>query len=295
MSRYDLAKWIYEQRYLHRTIRVSLAKIIAPGFRKGHTFKTDFFGMEWSGKTNNYLDYQVLLRGAYEKFMLFFMRDMLLATEEKKIVMDIGANIGNHALFISKFASTVHAFEPYEPARASLEEKIQVNNIKNIIIHPLGLSDQKESIPYYPQDTECIGTGSFEKGFCASDEKNAITLEVDRGDDIVAAKNISDVGLIKIDVEGFEIQVLKGLRSTLSNNRPVVIFETLPGTRESTETDLEIMSSLFPEKYSFFVFSRRDKKEGCYSLRRVTSVDSLQSNDIIACPDEQTTSLKHIT
>ena len=73
MTKNALAKWIYEQRYLHRTIRVFLAKIIAPGFREGHTFRTDFFGMEWSGKTNNYLDYQVLLRGAYEKFMLFFM------------------------------------------------------------------------------------------------------------------------------------------------------------------------------------------------------------------------------
>ncbi|MBW2466813.1 MAG: FkbM family methyltransferase [Deltaproteobacteria bacterium] len=290
MSLYKLSKWIYEQRYLHRSIRETFAKIITPGFREGYSFRTDFFEMLWLGKTNNYVDYQVLLRGAYEKFMLFFMRDALDSIGQDKVVLDIGANIGNHALFLTQYASIVHAFENYQPAKESLEEKMLVNNIGNIVIHPIGLSDRKESIPFYPQDVDSISTGSFEKGFCGSEE-NAIILNVDIGDDVMKNENITGIDLIKIDVEGFEIQVLKGLANTMRENRPLVIFETLPATRESSETDFEKMKALFPDKYSFYIFSRRDKKRGKYRLARIQSTASLSSNDIIACPDEKAAAL----
>jgi FkbM family methyltransferase len=281
-----LAQKIYEQRYLHRTLREAIVKLIAPDFKKGHTFTTDFFGMKWVGKTNSNLDFQVLLRGAYEKFMLFFMRDVILKSDGGREVLDIGANVGNHALYLSRFASRVHAFEPYKPARDSLEEKIALNNVQNILVYPIGLSDRKESIPYYPTD-DILGTGSFQKNFFEQDRESSVNLEVDTGDSVVEDQNISGIDLIKIDVEGFEVQVLKGLFQTLEINRPVVIFETLADTRESNETNYSKMRSMFPEKYSFYEFSKRDKKVGRYSIVPVKSFNLLKSNDIVAVPDEK--------
>lgn len=286
MANFALAQKVYEQRYLHRTVREAIARLVAPEFKNGHTFTTDFFGMKWIGKTNNYLDFQVLLRGAYEKFMLFFMRDILLNVGQGKAILDIGANVGNHALYLSRFASTVHAFEPYKPARDFLEEKISLNKIKNIAVYPVGLSDRKESIPYYPTN-EHAGSGSFQKDFFAQEKENSVILEVDTGDSIIEAEDISGIDIIKIDVEGFEVQVLNGLRKTLESQRPVVIFESLSDTRETSETNYEKMSSLFPENYSFFLFTKRDKKRGRYALSRITSVSDLKSNDIVAFPDER--------
>jgi FkbM family methyltransferase len=290
MPDYEFATWLYEQRYLHRNIRESLVKLIWPGFRDGHEFSTDFYGLKWTGWSDNYVDYQVLLRGAYEKFMLHFMRDALIATGKDKVVLDIGANIGNHALFLSRYSSTVHAFEPYEPARSPLEKKISINNVDNVVVYPIGLSDKKESIPYYPM--EAGGTGSFEKDFFQGEDENKIILNVDVGDNVVVANNISGIDLIKIDVEGFEIQVLTGLKNTMEENRPLVIFETLHDTRESSATDFDKMSEMFPAKYVFYIFSKRDKKRGRYSLVKIKDVTSLKSNDIIACPEEKAELLK---
>ncbi len=290
MSAFALAKWLYEKRYLHRRIREFLARIIAPDFRSGHEFSTDFYGIRWVGRTDNYVDYQVLLRGAYEKFMLNFMRDVLTVTGKDKTVLDIGANIGNHALFLSKFASTVHAFEPYEPFRVSLEKKLSINRIDNVIVHPIGLSNEKESIPYYLLKEGA--TGSFQKGFFpGADEKQAL-LDVEIGDDFMSRENISGIALIKIDTDGFEIQVLTGLRKTLEANRPLVIFESVHKTRETTDTDLEKIEKMFPHDYLFFEFVKRDKKKGKYALRRINDLNSIRSNDIIACPGEKARLLK---
>ena len=81
MSSFSIAKWLYEQRYLHSKIREFGAGILAPNFKTGHKFQTDFFGLKWAGTTNNHVDFQVLLRGAYEKFMLFFIRDIIIASK----------------------------------------------------------------------------------------------------------------------------------------------------------------------------------------------------------------------
>lgn len=289
MPGYTFATWIYEQRYLHRSVRELLAGMIAPDFKNGHQFSTDFYGTKWVGKTDNYVDYQVLLRGAYEKFMLHFMRDVLKTTGRGKTVLDIGANIGNHTIFLSRCASTVHAFEPYEPFRASLEKKLAINGIDNVSVHPIGLSNVKESIPYYL--TEGSATGSFQEEFSPSGEEEPIILDVDIGDDFVTRNNISEIDLVKIDTEGFEEQILTGLERTLEENRPVVIFESLRKTREASNTDFDKISAMFPDNFLFFVFTKRDKKEGKYRIAQFHDEGAIKSNDIIACPEEKARSL----
>ncbi|MCD4721461.1 MAG: FkbM family methyltransferase [Desulfobacula sp.] len=282
-----IAEWICKKKYIHRSIREFLIKIISPDFNKGHTFETDFFGLRWPGTTSNYIDYQVLLRGAYEKFMLFFMRDVVVSLPKTETVfLDVGANIGNHSLFMSKYAPIVHAFEPYEPVREALKKKITLNRIKNVIVHPKGLSCTKEIIPFYSPSVSNLGTGSFEKEYCADNKQTIIPLAVVIGDEEISEHDISGIGLIKIDVEGHERQVIKGLRQTLETNRPVVIFESSPATKDSLET-FENMTSLFPDQYSFYIFSTKNKKNGRYKLRQLTTMHSLDSNEIIAFPQEK--------
>ncbi len=287
MSKILLSEWILKRRVIHRSIRELLVRIISPDFNNGHHFEADFFGMSWPGVSNNHIDYQVLLRGGYEKFMLFFMRDIFSSvSKEKAVFIDVGANIGNHSLFMSKEAASVHAFEPYEPARRILERKIKNNRIRNITVHPVGLSNRCETIPFYPPNLSNLGTGSFEKEHCTYNGQVTESLEVAIGDDEISENGISDICLIKIDVEGHEPRVIEGLRKTLINNRPVVIFESSPTTREALEK-FEDMQALFPEAYSFFIFSVKNKKNGYYRLKTITSIGSMTNNEIIAMPNEK--------
>lgn len=282
-----IAEWICKQRYIHRSIRELLIKIISPDFNDGHIFETDFFGLVWPGTTSNYIDYQVLLRGAYEKFMLFFMRDVVTSMLKTDVVfLDVGANIGNHSLFMSKYASIIHAFEPYEPVRDILKKKINLNRINNVIVHPVGLSNKREIVDFYPPSVSNLGTGSFKEKYYADNKQTAIPLEVVIGDDEISAHNIHNISLIKIDVEGHERQVIGGLRQTIDSHRPVVIFESSSATRDALGT-FEGMTSLFPDQYLFYIFSTKNKKTGRYKLTQLTTMHSLDSNEIIAFPREK--------
>ena len=82
-------------------------------------FTVDFFGMKYQGNSENVIDSHILHFGAYEKDILYFMRDAMLITgRTDSIFVDIGANTGQHSLFMSNYADVVHAFEPYQPVFA---------------------------------------------------------------------------------------------------------------------------------------------------------------------------------
>ena len=79
----------------------------------GTEFETNFFGLTYRGKLNAFIDWSVFFYGAYEKEILFLMRD-LVKDKQNQIFIDVGAYVGHHSLFMSKFCSEVHAFEPYD-------------------------------------------------------------------------------------------------------------------------------------------------------------------------------------
>jgi FkbM family methyltransferase len=156
----------------------------------------------------------------------------LLINEPCGVVLDIGANLGTFCVPLAKKISkhTYHAFEPQRIIYYQLCANIFVNSLGNVYTYEAGLSNQEADIelevPDYASegnigafsidkevrenDYECKTTGSKEKMVL-------ITL------DSVGFENIR---LIKIDVEGHELEVLKGGIETIkANNYPPIIFE----------------------------------------------------------------------
>ena len=71
-----------------------------------YPFVKDFFGFTYKGNLNNSIEANIYFYGAFEKPLLFFLRDVLAMVSEetpKPIFMDIGANVGQHSLYLSKF------------------------------------------------------------------------------------------------------------------------------------------------------------------------------------------------
>jgi len=210
------------------------------------------------------------------------MRDFLLEANTPTMV-DVGANVGHHSLFASTVASHVHSFEPYPPVRKRLEEKIRINKLGNVTIHPFGLGNENDTILFSPPTDNNMGTGSF-----LSDENNKdfIPLNIRRADDYFEDAGIHKIDYLKMDVEGFEVEALQGVKNTLVHSRPVVFFEW---TQVERENDSAPEASLFPSGYSFFKFGTNKPfmvffNHRTYRLRKLEQ--SWNDVNILAVPNE---------
>lgn len=135
------------------------------------------------------------------------------------LFVDIGANVGNHSLYALGYlgAERVIAFEPNPMAWHVLEVNAQLNGHgERVTIHRLGLSDAagraEVKLPFAN-----IGGGWLE-----TSDKGAIEIVV--GDTLLADE---PVAFIKIDTEGMEMGVLRGLKATIARHRPTIFVEVL--------------------------------------------------------------------
>jgi FkbM family methyltransferase len=208
-----------------------------------HEFEVDFFGSIYKGNLNNYIDWNVYFFGAYEKFELFMLRD-LIKEKFKPVFIDIGANIGHHSLFMSRYCDKVHAYEPYEPVRKQLDLKIQRNNIQNIHVHKVGLGQTDCELDFFAPTSDNTGTGSFISTHDINNNKFFGKLQIVNADNHIAKLHLDHIDLIKMDVEGFEKNVLLGMNETLKKYRPILFMEFSGDTQHSFYGEEEIMSLL---------------------------------------------------
>jgi FkbM family methyltransferase len=185
---------------------------------KAFDFIADIDGIRYEGNTGNYIDASILYLGAFEKDILYFLRDtMTAAYSGRGVFVDIGANTGQHSLFMSRYATEVHAFEPWEPVLRRFRSMVASNHIKNIIIHPVGLGDQNSKQPFFKPASNNLGTGSFVQEFLPQNSAEG-HLEIQIGDEALAKAGVSSVALIKMDIEGY---VATDLPSHFVSDRPL--------------------------------------------------------------------------
>lgn len=189
---------------------------------------------------------QIRIQGRYDDINLRAMESLLLPHLEcaKRCFLDVGANIGNHSIFFSSYFKRVVAVEPNPLARELLKLNLQINGVHNVDVRTVGLSDrQATAILSVCQDN--LGASRLQELAIATSELSGriideVEIELLPGDNILESD--IPIGLIKIDVEGWEHQVLIGLARTLERYHPVVVIEQLageidPNTRSSAATD----------------------------------------------------------
>ena len=230
---------------------------------------------------NNNIDANVFFYGAFEKPLLFFLRDTLnaLITETPKaIFMDIGANVGHHSIFLSKFASQVLAFEPYPKVNMQFKQQIAHNNISNIQIFETGLSDRRETLNYYAPTGNNEGIGSFDESSISKGNTSYGKLELQEGDQVIESDSWKDIKLIKIDVEGFEKKVIKGLSRTIEEERPVIVCEITYGQPLSF-VSIEELESYLPKNIKNKVLLEGVAVGSKISTGKIKKMFSLDSRD----------------
>lgn len=142
-------------------------------------------------------------------------------------MLDIGGNIGNHAVFFALFCNAeVTTFEPQSAIYKILQKNIELN-APEIVAHNvvLGESDIMATIKEY--DESNTGATQISEESCGD-------IKVCPLDEI----GFKDVDFIKIDVEGFEAKVLKGGRETIIRSRPILWLEIFPENKNEVSSIL---------------------------------------------------------
>jgi len=288
-----IAQWVCERRSIPYRFRKSVVKRIYPKLLQDHEFEVDFFGMKYAGNSGDYISRMVYFCGAHEKYMLFFLRDWIEATKnDGAVFLDIGANVGNHALFMSKCVSEVHAFEPYKLVRDQLDKKIKLNSIGNIFVYPVGLSNKEEEIPFFAPPGSNLGAGSFSEGHYEGNSFVA-KLKVVIGDDLLSKAGVERVDIVKMDIEGHEKFALEGLKKTFEKTRPLIVLEVSPTTLKSF-SGIDDFSAHLPKDYKFYRFSVANRDSGRYEIAPYEYGRYYKNWDVIACPNEKIETLNRL-
>lgn len=139
------------------------------------------------------------------------------ANKDKKHAVDIGANIGFMTAYFGTHWNHVTAFEPTPSVFKCLQKNCDKSNIKLI---NNALSDIKKDVLFATggrsELNQIISDTQFLKKYWTHITIPAITLD---------SLNLTDVDIIKIDVEGHELSVVYGAENTIKNNKPLIVIE----------------------------------------------------------------------
>lgn len=165
----------------------------------------------------------VLTNGLYEREELSCLTDLIREQAlGGGICLDIGANIGNHAVIWSGLFDSVVCFEPNPHMSALLRANLALNGCTNVRPVEAGLGPEDAELPFSFYEEGNDGSGTFAKG--TGDR----TLPVRHGDHLIAELGLAGkaITFVKCDVEGFEHSVFQGLSETLARHKPVIVFES---------------------------------------------------------------------
>ena len=197
--------------------------------------------------------------------------------------VDVGANIGMitlHAARLVTESGKVDCFEPNPDCVQSIRDTLARNNLKHVNVYPVGLSDRTGLLQLNLTSSH-TGTATLAPVPGVTKSFDVQTLI---GDDVLLA-DPQRMKLIKIDVEGFELHVLKGLKRALEMFQPLVITEFVePHFQRAGTSSAEILGFLAGLGYRPYGISAR-RKWTRYRLQLVPLTDRFNErgdiNDIL--------------
>lgn len=185
-----------------------------------------------------------MLVGNYEPEIVRLFRRFL---SQGDVVVDAGANIGYFsAVALSLVGTTgqVHAFEPVAEIYQKLLRLRDDNPQFGFVPNNCALGEQEGVLPLAVTNQRNIGWNTMVPDLMdAGDIGELATVPVRRLDDYLAEHRIESVRLIKIDTEGFEFPVLKGLTQFLRKTpvAPTIVMEIAPSAYPKLQTNLHAL------------------------------------------------------
>ena len=172
---------------------------------------------------DKYIGNNIYFKKQWEPHVRFIFN---LLINEGMTVIDIGANIGAHTIYLSKLVGNtgkVIAFEPDKMHYNSLMFSLILNKCYNTTIHNIGIGENEDNMYI----DKCWKDRKTENKFGAINLKKTVD---DPDDQCVIVKSIDSfcfpsINLIKIDAEGMEDSVMKGMTDTIKKYKPYIVIE----------------------------------------------------------------------
>lgn len=171
---------------------------------------------EWMEKVNHIVNGKPTYQ--YPKYQT--ARDQC---KQRRRVIDVGANIGLWAMHMQDDFAAVECFEPVETYA-----DIILHNAPRVYVHRVALGLEEGTVEMVRHNPHATGDSrpriSTDPDSKVQNVARMVTLD---------SYEFTDVDLIKVDCEGYELNVLRGALTTIINNKPVIIVEQKPGHGKS--------------------------------------------------------------
>jgi len=222
------------------------------------------------------IENQIFWRGIDSWYERISMQYWIKICQFSDVILDIGAYHGIYALVAASISpgKKVYAFEPVKESFNKLMRNIRLNNFP-IKAFNCAISDKDGVAEFYNIDSSANLIGSLNKESFTQSEKLVMqTMPVRSVGSIMKEFNLPKIDLIKLDVEGHELDVLRGMFDYLKRDKPSLILEVL-----NEENALRINDLFKDLDYLYFDIDEQSpprqipaiKKSGYFNLLICTS------------------------
>ncbi|WP_409523329.1 FkbM family methyltransferase [Nitrincola sp. MINF-07-Sa-05] len=175
---------------------------------------------------------QGVLASTHQPYELEMLRAMAAMLKPGELVLDIGANIGNHSMYLSAVAGCrVFAFEPNVELYKAFVESVENNGLVGLItVHQKGIGAASGKAHFANHTPDNLGGQSLTVDGSEASDITVVSLDSFGINDTVRA--------VKVDVEGMELEVLRGARQLLSRDKPHLFVEA------QTEHDFDMLEGV---------------------------------------------------
>jgi FkbM family methyltransferase len=219
-------------------------------------------GVRWDLDLREGIDFSIWLRGYFEPETVATYRRLV---RPGVTVLDVGANIGAHTLYLAGAVGSqgkVVAFEPTAPAferlthnvalNPEIADRITLQQTMLLATADSALPDRVvSSWPLLPRSQlDPVAPGRLQPTTGANSA---------RLDDALRTVGISEVAFIKLDVDGFELDVLLGGKRLLEDSPPLILLELAPSQVDATGRRVEdVLDLLASHRYRVTTLRRRE-------------------------------------
>ncbi|TFG52999.1 MAG: FkbM family methyltransferase [Gemmatimonadales bacterium] len=238
-------------------------------------------------RLDEHMGSQIFWYGSYSREVLRVLGRLLTPG---MIVVDAGANIGEISLLAARMVQPegmVFSFEPVPELASRLRRNASLNRFSGIEVIECGLGEQARQAEMYRPDAP-FQDGTLHAGlatlYANADRAESVgKISLTTLDAFVHARGLPRIDLLKVDVEGAELPLLRGAAAVLRDFRPWLILEVQEETsRAAGYTQQEILTYLEGFGYRFVRLGRRGRIEPL----TVTTLEAFQN--VVAIPTGRT-------
>jgi FkbM family methyltransferase len=186
-------------------------------------------------------------------------------------VVDVGANIGEYTVLAASSTGPdgrILAVEPNVALHSRLFRTLEINSISNVQVLAMaaGSSETRGTLTV-PPGASALGTL---RSIAGTGEPGAsLAVSIRRLDDVLASEDRHRLSVVKVDVEGWELEVFRGARETLADAKPVIFYECGAEEFEANAARRVTPSMSFLEALGYKNHTIRMERDGSWELRPV--------------------------